>query len=56
MEPRRHKDYSDEALKKYIGLPVKKKLARLEETNQFFDRFMPDKNKKIWLALKKKGF
>ncbi len=49
-------EYSSEDLKNYMALPLKKKLALLEEMNNFFDRLMPAKSKKIWQQMKKKGF
>lgn len=49
-------EYSDEDLLKYMRVPIRKKLQWIEDTNQFFHRFMPEKSKKIWEQLQKEGF
>ncbi len=56
MKRRKYREYDDEDLKAYIKLPVRKKLTMIEEMNDFFDRFMPRKSKKIWEELKRRGF
>ena len=56
MKIKKNNDYSDEELKRYMALPVRKKFEILEGMNSFFERFMPAKSKKIWEELQKKGF
>ena len=56
MTRNKNDEYSKEDLKNYMALPVKKKLALIEEMNDFFDRLMPAKTKKIWQQMQRKGF
>lgn len=56
MKKEKNHEFSRENVKAYMKLPVKEKLARLQQMNNFFDRLMPDENKKIWKKLREKGF
>lgn len=47
---------NDEDLKRYIDLPLEKKLEYLEEMNKFLDAVMPEENKKIARKLREEGF
>ena len=40
----------------YRKLSVSKKLEYLEEVTEFFNKLIPEKNKKAWEKLKEEGF
>ncbi len=56
MKQKKVNQYSKEDLRWYIALPVREKLRLIEQMNNFFDRFMPKTNKKIWSKLQDKGY
>ena len=43
-------------LKKYMSLPVEKKLIYLQEANRFFLETVPSESKKAWEILKRNGW
>ena len=47
---------NDEDLKRYMALPVEKKLEYLEEMSQFLNEAMPQENKEIAKKLREEGF
>jgi len=44
------------SIKAYMKLPAIEKLSYLYKNLEFYERFMPQRSKKIWERLKEKGF
>lgn len=56
-EPKRGRhEFDREAMRYFMSLSVKQKLAHLEELNQFFQKHMPSQSREVWQKLKAKGF
>ena len=53
---KRDEDYDLSEFISYRRLPVSKKLEYLEEVAEFFNKLIPEKNKRAWEKLKEEGF
>lgn len=49
-------EYDLETCLRYRLMPISKKLEYLDETNEFFYKLTPKKNRLAWLKLKEEGW
>lgn len=49
-------EYDLETCLRYRSIPISKKLEYLDETNEFFNKLTPLKNKRAWEKLREEGW